>query len=185
MHLKDYFFDHGWTLFLDRDGVINERLPGDYVKTPDEFRLIEGVPEAIAAFSRVFGHIFIVTNQQGIGKGLMTEEDLHRVHERMMDAVREAGGRIDAIYFAPQLEEEKSRMRKPGVGMAMQAKQDFPEIDLQKCVMVGDGLLDMEFGRKLGMLCVYISGEAASGKTIWDAQFESIAAFAKNCFELT
>ncbi len=73
--------DESWTLFLDRDGVINRRLMGDYVKSLDEFEILPGVLGAIKNFSKKFGRIVIVTNQQGIGKGLMTNEDLNAVHQ--------------------------------------------------------------------------------------------------------
>ena len=180
MHLKDYLFDNSWTLFLDRDGVINERLIGDYVKTPDEFRFIEGVPKAIAALSEVFGQIIIVTNQQGIGKGLMTEEDLRIIHDIMISGIEEAGGRINKIYHAPHLERDDSSLRKPNTGMALQAQKDFPEIDFHKSVMVGDGLHDMEFGRLLGMLRVFISLDSdPSNDGLFDFHFESLTAFAE------
>ncbi len=174
MHLKDYFNRH-WTLFLDRDGVINERLIGDYVKSPEEFRFIDGVPEAIAEFTKLFGRVIIVTNQQGIGKGHMTEEDLGLIHDVMMRGIEAAGGRISKIYHCPHLEKEKSAFRKPNTGMALQAQKDFPGIDFKKSVMVGDGLHDMEFGRRLGMLCVFISeGKDLSNKDLWDYRFESL-----------
>jgi histidinol-phosphate phosphatase family protein len=182
MHLKDYSFDKDWTLFLDRDGVINERLIDDYVKSPDEFKFIDGVLKAIAKLSDVFGNIIIVTNQQGIGKELMTEEDLRIVHDFMIQGIQGSGGRINKIYHAPCLEREGSEMRKPNTGMAVKAQQDFSEIDFSKSVIVGDGLHDMEFGRRLGMLRVFISRESTeSNDDLWDLQFESLSAFADWC----
>ncbi len=121
--------DKSWTLFLDRDGVINKRIENDYVKKPDEFHLLPGAVEAIAKLSSHFGRVIVVTNQQGIGKGLYTHDDLAAVHEKLTEAVDHAGGRIDAIYYAPQLAAEKSHMRKPGIGMALLAKEKFPEIN--------------------------------------------------------
>jgi len=76
MTSKDFSFNKSWTLFLDRDGVINERIVDDYVKNPSEFDFLPGVLQAIKIFTGVFGNIFIVTNQQGIGKGIMSEDDL-------------------------------------------------------------------------------------------------------------
>lgn len=72
--------DHTWTLFLDRDGVINERLMGAYVRSIDEFKFLQEIPETIAQLSTIFGRVIVVTNQQGIGKGLMTERNLEEVH---------------------------------------------------------------------------------------------------------
>ncbi len=151
--------DHSWTLFLDRDGVINVRLMGDYVKNRGEFRFISGVPEAISQFNKIFSRIFVVTNQQGIGKGVMTESNLLDVHSYMLDGVRMEGGKIDHCYFAPQLASDNSNMRKPGSGMALKAKQDFPDIDFSRSVMVGDSDSDIEFGKNLGMRTVKVTNE--------------------------
>ncbi|MFA5541921.1 MAG: HAD-IIIA family hydrolase, partial [Bacteroidales bacterium] len=101
------------TLFLDRDGVINTRLVDDYVKTWKEFEFIEGVLEAISIFSKEFDRIFIVTNQQGIGKGIMSEEDLDKIHSRMIEEIEAKGGRIDKIYFCKHLAKENHIDRKP------------------------------------------------------------------------
>jgi len=180
MHLKDLSLNKDWTLFLDRDGVINERLVGDYVKIPDEFRFIDGVPEAIAKLSKIFGLIIIVTNQQGIGKELMTEEDLRIIHDIMVTGIQEAGGRINKIYHSPQLERDANALRKPNTGMALQAQKDFNEIDFEKSVMVGDGLHDMEFGRRLGMQRVFISEKPDTHTNLFDFQFESLSAFSNS-----
>ena len=159
MHLTDLSLNNDWTLFLDRDGVINERLHGDYVKTPDEFKFIDGVLRAISKLAKTFDRIIVVTNQQGIGKGLMTVDDLTIIHDLMISEIEKAGGRIDSIYFCPHLEEENSPCRKPNTGMAMLAQQDYPEIDFRKSIMVGDGLHDMEFGRQSGMITAYLGAD--------------------------
>ena len=151
--------DPNWTLFLDRDGVINHRLPGDYVKRPDEFEFLPGVEKAIAHFSGLFKRIVVVTNQQGIGKGLMTAADLEVVHNLMLDALNTAGGRIDKVYFCPELAAGNPLCRKPNPGMGLQAKQDFPEINFEKSLMVGDSISDMEFGRNLNMTTVWIQSD--------------------------
>ncbi|GAB4134997.1 MAG: D-glycero-alpha-D-manno-heptose-1,7-bisphosphate 7-phosphatase [Bacteroidia bacterium] len=153
--------DKSWTLFLDRDGVINVRLPGDYVKNLDEFVILPGVLDAVAHFSSLFGRIIVVTNQQGIGKGLYTEQDLEKIHNHLKNEVARTGGRIDGVYFAPQLASENSPMRKPGIGMALKAKEDFPEIDFSKAIMVGDSSGDMEFARNAGMFGVFIDENAS------------------------
>lgn len=181
MHLKDLSLNNDWTLFLDRDGVINERLIGDYVTNTDEFHFIEGVPEAISELSKIFGLIIVVTNQQGIGKELMTEEDLRIIHDFMVRGIQEAGGRINKIYHSPQLERDHNPLRKPNTGMAMQAQKDFHEIDFSKSVMVGDGLHDMEFGRRLGMIRVFISDDHQStDPDLYDISFPSLSSFAKS-----
>lgn len=160
MKLEHLKIDKSWTLFLDRDGVINTRLPGAYVKTIHEFSFIEGVPEAIQLLSQKFGIIVVVTNQQGIGKGLMTEEELNIIHQKMIEDLAKQGGRIDRIYHSPHLEASDHADRKPAVGMALKAKKDFRNIKFSKSVMVGDSLSDMIFGKRLKMRTVFI-GEGA------------------------
>jgi D-glycero-alpha-D-manno-heptose 1-phosphate guanylyltransferase len=146
--------DQTWTLFLDRDGVINERIVGDYVKRVEDFHFMPGALNAIVEFSKTFQRIIVVTNQQGIGKGLMTERNLLDVHRYMQSEVEKHRGKIDAAYFAPQLSAENSEMRKPNTGMAKQAQTDFPEIDFSKAVMIGDSDSDIAFGQKAGMITV-------------------------------
>ena len=156
MNFSDLKIDKTWTLFLDRDGVINKKIEGGYVLTPELFEWLEGSKEAIVALSKKFGRIIIVTNQQGVGKKLMTENDLEKIHSMMKSEIEKAGGRIDAIYFSPHLKEENNPMRKPGSGMLLKAKHDFPEIDFQKSIMVGDSVSDMEMAEKLHLLKVWI-----------------------------
>lgn len=148
--------DKTWTLFLDRDGVINKKRDNDYVKSTDELELLPGAVEAIAGLSKMFGKVIIVTNQQGIGKKLMTVESLTAVHNVILQEVENRGGYIDAIYFAPQLKSEQSIMRKPQIGMALQAKKDFNEIEFSKSVMIGDSPSDMEFAKNAKMIPIGI-----------------------------
>ena len=97
MTLKNLSIDKTWSLFLDRDGVINKQIPNDYVKKWAEFEFLPGVLDALPVFNDLFGKIFIVTNQQGIGKGIMTELDLTKLHEQFMYEVVTHGGRINKI----------------------------------------------------------------------------------------
>ena len=149
--------DESWTLFLDRDGVINKKREHDYVKSLDELELLPDAISSISELSTIFGKVIIVTNQQGVGKGLMTHDDVDEIHELISEKVVQEGGNIDAIYFAPQLASENSDMRKPNLGMALQAKEDFPTIDFSKSIMVGDSKSDMEFGERANMVTVMIS----------------------------
>lgn len=157
MTLKDLNIDKSWTLFLDRDGVINTKLEDDYVKHWIEFEFIDGVFDALKKLDTVFGTIVIVTNQQCIGKGIIRTEDLELIHKNMMYEINYLKGRIDKIYFSPYLNSENHPTRKPGIGMALQAKKDFPQIDFSKAIIVGDSLSDMEFGRNAGIKTVYVS----------------------------
>lgn len=178
MKLNELGINSTWTLFLDRDGVINDRLIDDYVKHLHELRIIENVPKAIAKFTTLFNRIVVVTNQQGIGKGLMTANDLEIIHGFIADTIFSAGGKIDQFYFAPQLKQENSNYRKPGTGMGLHAQQDFPEIDFNKSLMIGDSESDIEFGMKLGMKTILLK----SGSNIFtkaDYIFENLYQVAK------
>jgi histidinol-phosphate phosphatase family protein len=139
--------DHSWTLFLDRDGVINKRIPDGYVTRVEEFEFLPGSKKAIAHFASIFKYILVVTNQQGIGKGLMSEADLEAIHHNMRMEIHTAGGRIDEIYYCPELKEKNPQCRKPEIGMFLQACDDFPEIRPSKSIMVGDSDSDIQFGK--------------------------------------
>ena len=138
-------------LFLDRDGILNKHLPGDYVRQWSMWEWLPGVLEAMPALAKRYKRIFIVTNQQGVGKGLMTEADLEDVHRYMLADIENAGGRIDKVYVCTALESEKSPNRKPEIGMALQAQHDFPEVDFHRSVMVGDSKSDELFAQKSRM----------------------------------
>jgi D-glycero-D-manno-heptose 1,7-bisphosphate phosphatase len=137
-----------WTLFIDRDGVINDEKYLDYINSWDEFKFYEGVKDAFEIFNKKFGIIVMITNQRGVSKGLTKLEDLHLIHKNMVEEIENAGGRIDKIYFCTEME---SPNRKPNPGMGLQAIKDFPEIDLAKSIMIGNTLSDMKFGRNLGV----------------------------------
>ncbi|MCH2022822.1 MAG: HAD-IIIA family hydrolase [Saprospiraceae bacterium] len=144
------------TLFLDRDGVINKRIVGGYVKNWEQFNFLAGVLEAMPLLARKFDYCFVVTNQQGIGKGLMTVLDLETVHNNMLFEITKKQGLINKVYFCPKLHIDKPHCRKPNIGMAEQAKLDFPDINFKNSFMVGDSVSDMEFGFRLNMKTVFI-----------------------------
>ena len=142
------FIDPSWTLFIDRDGVINEEKHNDYIHNWEEFKFYKGVKEAFEIFNKRFGVIVMITNQRGVAKGLTKIEDLQVIHSNMKKEIEAAGGRIDNIYVCTEMESEN---RKPNPGMGLQAVKDFPQIDLSKSVMIGNTLSDMKFGRNLGV----------------------------------
>jgi len=169
--LKDLNIDKSWTLFLDRDGVINYKIENDYVKNWSQFKFLPDALKAIRVLSKIFGKIIIVTNQRGIGRELMTKEDLREIHRKMLIEISKSGGRIDKIYYCPCNIDDNSRCRKPNTGMALQSKKDFPEIDFSKSIMIGDSLSDMEFGKKLGMLTILISENLKHNSTMDNVDF--------------
>mgnify|MGYP001170078017 CR=1 FL=1 len=168
-----------WTLFLDRDGVINERKPNDYIKNWNEFRFLPGVLDAFSVFSNYFNRIFIVTNQAGIEKGLLSHEDLRTIHDQMMEYIIFHGGRVDEIYYCPYKSDLDPLCRKPNPGMALQAKKDFPEIVFNKCLMVGDSDSDIAFGNNLGMKTILVGNKTDNifglANSVPDSRLDSLA----------
>ena len=155
--LSDLSIDQNWTLFLDRDGVINEKIDNNYVGNWKQFQFRDGALEMIKKLSSLTGRTVIVTNQRGIGRGLMTEDDLACIHDNMKLAISNSGGNIDGIYHCPHIIEDNCKCRKPQTGLALKAQDDFPQINFQKSLMIGDSISDMEFAKRLGMTKVLIA----------------------------
>ena len=170
--------DKSWTLFLDRDGVINKLIEDGYVNSWEHFEFQPGALEAIRLLSGIFGKIVIVTNQRGIGRKLMTADDLDEIHSKMLKEIQDAGGRIDKIFYCPHLVEDDCDCRKPKTGLPLQAKKDFPDIDFSKSVMVGDMRNDMLMGQELGMRTVFIGTSLA-----FDYCYGSLISFAREISE--
>lgn len=169
-----------WTLFLDRDGVINHEKKEDYIRDWSEFKFYEESLAALPLLAQKFNQIIITTNQKGIGKGLMTDADLNLIHQNMTNQIIEIGGRIDAIYYCPDLD-NLSINRKPQPGMAYQAKNAYPSIDFNQSIMVGNRMSDMEFGRNAGMHTVYLATthpEATFPDTKIDYRYDNLFQFA-------
>jgi D-glycero-D-manno-heptose 1,7-bisphosphate phosphatase len=173
--------DKSWTLFLDRDGVLNYEKPEDYIYNYHEFVFYEGVKEALKYFNSVFNIIILTTNQRGVGKGLMTEGDLDEIHKSMLLDIEAAGGRIDKIYSAISSDDDDP-LRKPQPGMAYLAKEDFPQIDFSKSIMVGNNISDMGFGRNTGMHTIFLRTthpELELPRPDIDLAYDSLQDFAK------
>ena len=175
-----------WTLFLDRDGVLNYEKYQDYVYNYDEFIFYEEVPEALKILSGIFKHIIITTNQRGVGKGLMTEADLSAIHNGMVRDINAAGGRIDRIYYCTSLDNEHPD-RKPNPGMYFRAVADFPDIQPKQSLIVGNNISDMEFGRNAGIHTVFVKTthpEQVLPHPAIDLAFTGLPEFAKALLSL-
>ncbi len=175
--------DKDWTLFLDRDGVINKEKYEDYIYNFDEFQFLPGVKESLKILSGIFSTIILVTNQRGVGRGLMLEEDLIKLQAEMMKEIREAGGRIDRIYYCTANDNAHPN-RKPNPGMAFEAKKDLPYIDFKKSIMVGNTLSDMQFGKNAGMYTVHVRTthpQITSPHSLIDLSCADLAEFTKWC----
>ena len=152
------------TLFLDRDGVINVKLDGQYVRNTDEFEFMIGAETAISKLSKIFNRILIVTNQQGIAKGIMSGKDLGFLHDYMLLELKKNGGVIDKIYYCPHLAAENCNCRKPNPGMIQQAIIDFPEIKVEDSYLIGDSDTDILAGNKMGLITVKVDHEYTLSK---------------------
>ncbi len=144
-------------LFLDRDGVLNRRIVGDYVRSWQQWEWLPQAKEAVTKLSKHYIRTFIVTNQQGIGKGLFSMADADNIHRHVQTEITALGGHIHHIYVCPDLRESNSPNRKPSIGMALQACEDYTDMQLTDSVMIGDSVSDMQFGWSAGMRCIYLT----------------------------
>lgn len=172
--------DKSWTLFLDRDGVINIESVGSYITSWDEFKFHDGVLDSLRSLSHLFGNIIVVSNQRGVGRGIMSMDSLRDINVKMRAAIAEHGGRIDKIYAATAVADD-DRNRKPNPGMGLQAQEDFPVIDFKRSVMIGNSLSDMEFGKRLNMRTVFLTTKHepfSLPHDLIDEQYSSLYAWA-------
>jgi D-glycero-D-manno-heptose 1,7-bisphosphate phosphatase len=142
-------------VFFDRDGVINARILGGYVRHWNEFELLPGVVETLREVKKRGYLAIIVTNQRGVGLGIMTEADLQAVHEELQRAMeRESGVRFDDIIFCSDLDDSLGR-RKPAPTMLLEAAEKW-NIDLEQSWMIGDSMSDIEAGQRAGTKTAYL-----------------------------
>ena len=136
-------------VFLDRDGVVNRKLENDYVKNWNEFCFLPGVFEAIKAIKEKGYLVIVVTNQRGIARGLMTEEDLEEIHQRMQKELEKHGAEVDDIFYCPHDISDNCNCRKPKPGMLIQAHKKW-NIDFASSFIIGDSNSDIEAGKRVG-----------------------------------
>jgi D-glycero-D-manno-heptose 1,7-bisphosphate phosphatase len=146
-------------VFLDRDGVINENRE-DYVKSIDELRLLPGAAEAVSLLNTAGFKVVLVSNQQCIGRGLITHETLAEINQALLSQLTAAGAEIAGIYYCPHLKEDLCSCRKPKPGLLLKAAKEL-DIDLTESILVGDNATDIEAGRSAGCFTIL----ALSGKT--------------------
>ena len=145
-------------VFLDRDGVLNEDSP-DFIKSVDEWKPIPGSLEAAAQLSREGFALVVVTNQSGVGRGLLTRATLESIHRVLEDRLEALGGSLSGIYFCPHMPDDGCRCRKPGVELFERAARDLG-LRLEDSVFVGDRSSDVEAARRVGAWPVYVRGDA-------------------------
>lgn len=138
---------------MDRDGTLNPDL--HYLKEAERLELFRGVGDAVR-IARDHGNLVIcVTNQSGIARGLYTTEDVERIHARLNELLVPARAKIDAFYYCPHAPENGCACRKPGTELFERARDDL-SIDLAASAIIGDRGLDVEAGRRLGLLTALV-----------------------------
>lgn len=153
-------------VFLDRDGVINKKpTEHDYVKKWEEFEFLPGAKEAIARLKKPGYKIFIISNQRGIARGLMSKKDLEAIHKNMQGALKALGGRIDAIYVCPHNYDDNCDCRKPKPGLLFQAARDH-DLDLTKAILIGDSEADIQAGEAAGCKTILIQTDGDLSKVV-------------------
>lgn len=166
-------------VFLDRDGVINEKSPeGQYVTRWEDFHVLPGVPEGIAELNRMGLLVVVVTNQRCVAKGLMTEAELRKLHRRMLEHLVEKGAKVDAIYYCPHDLEPACNCRKPAPGMLFQAA-DMHGVNLAASWMIGDSESDIQAGKNAGCKTVRLvanPGRNSSSTPVCEDEADLVAA---------
>lgn len=130
------------------------------MRNPQELALLPGVAKALAKLNSCGFTVILVTNQRGIGLGLMTDEDLHLLHDELGKDLAQCGAHLDAIYYCPHdPSQQPCRCRKPQTGLFEQAMVDFPSISSQNSFVIGDSLSDIQAGSRLRMRTIFIEGD--------------------------
>ena len=159
--------------------MINTHPENYYVHNWSEFNFCPGTLEAISLLSDHFSRIVVVTNQQGIGKQLISESEMDDIHSKMLQAIAAYGGSIDEIYYCPDLKTKENNCRKPGPKMAYRAQSDFPDISFHRSIMIGDQDTDILFGKDLGMRTIRILNDHVQIKEMQaDGDYDSLYSFA-------
>lgn len=147
-------------VFLDRDGVINRNKEGDYIKSAKEFEFLPGALEGLRLLHAAGWRVVVVSNQAGVGKGLMSDEDLREIDRLMVSEAGAAGGEITAVYYCTHRQEENCDCRKPAPGLILRASRDMG-IDPRDTVFIGDADKDVMAGQAAGCR----TGIVLSGRT--------------------
>lgn len=142
------------TIFLDRDGVINENR-ADYVKSWDEFRFLPGARESIARLTRAGHRIVVCSNQAGVARGIIARETVEDIHSRMIAGIEEMGGAIEKVYYCPHARDANCPCRKPRPGQLLRARDELG-IDLNDAIFIGDSITDVRAGLTAGVHTILV-----------------------------
>ena len=155
LELTRSFLSNQKYILIDRDGVLNRKAPkADYVKSWGEWEWLEGAKEGLKYLKDRGYKLILITNQAGIARKKMSENDLHAIHYQMEEELAELEVYIEEIYFCPHGWDEKCLCRKPNPGMLWNAQRDF-SFDLSKTYFIGDDPRDMEAAKNAGALGLF------------------------------
>lgn len=143
-------------ILVDRDGVVNERIFGSYIAQWSEFRFIVGMIAALASLSELGVPMIVVSNQAGVGKGIVSEDSLEEITRNFVSEVTSHGARIDAVYYCPHRPHEGCSCRKPAPGLLGQAARDF-NLDLKRSIFIGDTESDLRAADAVGCAFIQLS----------------------------
>jgi len=168
-------------VFLDRDGVINRKVPeGKYVAHWSDAAILPGVEDAIAVLNRSGRRVIVVSNQRGVALGYYTPADVEKLQEQLQEHLAAHGARIDRFYYCPH-DKDECDCRKPRTGMFEQAFLDFPGASPANSVVIGDSISDIEAAQAMGTPSIFIAGDPATQKegadraaVLADARAESL-----------
>jgi histidinol-phosphate phosphatase family protein len=135
-------------VFLDRDGVLT-RERSDYVKTPDELEVLPGIGPPLRNLRKMGFRLVVVTNQSVVGRGLATDAEMGRIHEKLQSELKRMGCSVDAIYYCPHLPGAGCSCRKPEPGLILRAAKDLG-LDIASSWMIGDKEIDLEAANRAG-----------------------------------
>lgn len=141
-------------VFLDRDGVINADRD-DYVKNTDELIVFPYAAKSIACLNDAGFTVIVISNQQGVAKGLIKESGLMAIQNEISGQVKIAGGKITAFYYCRHFASDDCGCRKPDPGMLEKAAKDH-NIDLENSYMVGDTWKDISAGKAVGCKAIAV-----------------------------
>jgi len=153
--------------FLDRDGVINRKLPeGAFVSRWEDFDLLPGVAHAIARLNQAGFLVLVVSNQRGISLGKYTARDVSAIHQQLQSELNKNHAHIDAFYVCPH-DNGQCDCRKPLPGLFLQAKAEFPQIEWDASLIIGDARADVQAGKALGMFTIFVNARGENQKPGW------------------
>ena len=159
-------------VFLDRDGTLIDDV--GYISDPEDVRLVPGAADALRGLRDAGFRLVVISNQSGLGRGLVTQEQADSVHERFLDELQRAGARIDAAYYCPHAPDEGCRCRKPLPGLILDAARDLG-LDLERSVMVGNSDVDVSAGEAAGTRAILLG----DGASVWPDAVRQIRAWAR------